>query len=174
MARAAAALVSHRSQSEMCTDYNMPISCCTSRMSDSNMLRLQIVCRFVPAQLRQIHASAAYPAATGPGRGEQSPPGPRQDRRYSGAAATVRGHGAGSKCPFGLTSAVVSALQAAAALTSRRFGAQLGRWKLGCRTKSPTLMPSRVAVPPFSSSTANSGSGGPMMSSDSGVARAAI
>ena len=46
--------------------------------------------------------------------------------------------------------------------------------KLECRTVSPTLMPSRSAVPPFNSSTANSGPGGPMMSSDSGVARAAM
>jgi hypothetical protein len=174
MARAAAALVSQRSQSEMCTDYNMPISCCTSCMSDSNMLLLQIVCRFVPAQLRQMHASAAYPCCHRyPARGAATP-GARQDRRYSGAAATVRAHGAGGKCPSGLTSAVASALQTAAARTSRRFGAQLGCWKLGCRTKSPTLMPSRVAAPPFSSSTANSGSGGPMISSDSGVARAAM
>jgi|HubBroStandDraft_2_1064218.scaffolds.fasta_scaffold222435_2 hypothetical protein len=61
----------------MCTDYNMPISCCTSRMSDSNMLRLQIVCRFVPAQLRQIHASACLPLLPPvPGEGSSHPRGP--------------------------------------------------------------------------------------------------
>src|ERR1700685_1268787 len=75
MARAAVALVSQRGRSEMCTDNNMQISCCTSCMSDSNRLRLQIVCRFLPAWLRQMHASAAYPASAGTRRGEQPPAG---------------------------------------------------------------------------------------------------
>ncbi len=60
----------------MCTDYNMPISCCTSSMSDSNMLRLQIVCRFAPARLRQMYESAAYPCCRRyPARGASTPRG---------------------------------------------------------------------------------------------------
>src|SRR5271163_3183801 len=126
MARAAAALVSQRSQSEMCTDYNMPISCCTSCMRDSNTLRLQIICRFVPAQLLQMPASAACPCCRRYRRGEHPPPGPRQYRRNSGPAATVRSPGAGRKCPSGLASDVVSALQAAVARMLRRFGVSIG------------------------------------------------
>src|SRR5271156_1237250 len=108
-----------------------PITTCQSAVAQAACaIQIRCVCKLFadlsPLSFSKCMRAQVTPAAAGTGEGSTHPPGPRQYRRNSGPAATVRSPGAGRKCPSGLASDVVSALQAAVARMLRRFGVSIG------------------------------------------------
>jgi len=180
MARAAPAHVSQWSQSEMCTDYNMPISCCQAASTSETGCACKLFPHFYRLGGSKPMTSAFAPSPTGTPRKESSASALRRTgfpRALAHSRAARRGSDLASRPHFICCFCATNGSCRPAGRLSERSGllwASHCGAKLECRTVSPTLMPSRCAVPPFNSSTANSEPGGPMMSRDRGVARAAM